>query len=100
VVDVLISTTYASAGEGALDPRPLGLGLRVPLPSVGYAPVAARAMMVFDPAGAPVVLPTAPDPAIGSDQLVDFDQLSLPKVRTLPFIGETYLPHDHSNMPL
>jgi hypothetical protein len=84
VVDILISTTYASAGEGGLDPRPLGLGLRVPLPDTGYVPLTPhRGYMGHNPNLAPAALLAVPDPAIGADGLVDFDQLPVPKVREL-----------------
>jgi ubiquitin-conjugating enzyme E2 Q len=73
VVDILISTTYTAAGEGVLNPLPVGIGLRVPLPSTGYAPPTTP--LYYGQAA-----PAVPDPPVGQDSLVDFDQLSLSKV--------------------
>jgi ubiquitin-conjugating enzyme E2 Q len=76
VVDVLLATTYASAGEGVLDPRPIGLGLRVHIPQYGI--VAQTRGMAMGPGGVEVDSP--PDPPLGQDGMADFDQLSPAKV--------------------
>jgi hypothetical protein len=76
VVDVLLATTYASAGEGVLNPRPIGLGLRVHIPQYGI--VAQTRGMAMGPGGVQVDSP--PDPPLGQDGMADFDQLSPAKV--------------------
>jgi ubiquitin-conjugating enzyme E2 Q len=79
VVDILISTTYTAAGEGVLNPLPVGIGLRVPLPSIGYAPPTTP-LYYGQAAPAAASAPVVPDPPVGQDSLVDFDQLSPSKV--------------------
>jgi hypothetical protein len=83
IVDVLVSTTYAAAGEGVLNPSPVGLALRVPMPVQDMAPPVFHAMPgqvqsgTVNPAIASWVLEGA---EVGDDGLVDFDILPLGKV--------------------
>jgi hypothetical protein len=105
VADILISAAYCAAGEGVLNPSPVGLGLRVPVPDREIQAQATRAYVPVAPGG-PIsmqvlAIPAAPAamPHVANDGLCDFDLLSEPKVSALI----VYLcAHDvpHSNAPL
>lgn len=87
MADILISAAYCAAGEGVLNPSPVGLGLRVPLPDREIQAHAARAYVPVVPGGPMdmqvLAVPAAPAvmPDITNDGLCDFDLLTVPKVR-------------------
>ncbi|KAF8641742.1 hypothetical protein AX16_009819 [Volvariella volvacea WC 439] len=82
-VDLLVSLAYTSSSEGSLeDPLPVGMGLRVPMPSsssvvqrpnVGYIGV--------QQAQTQTPQEQLTNPAMGVDGLVEFDALSRPQMR-------------------
>lgn len=84
-VDLLVSLAYSSAVDGVMDePFPIGMGLRVPLPtSTTIAPQSQSY-----PSFAGFQLQQAKPPEIpkelqpGSDDLVDFDELTLEQMRS------------------
>jgi hypothetical protein len=98
VADILVSAAYCAAGEGVLDPSPVGLGLRVPLPDREIQAQVARAYVPMVPAlAAQAYLPAVPGGPmamqaqaasaassamlhVANDGLCDFDLLNAPKV--------------------
>lgn len=84
-VDLLVSLAYVSASDGAMeDPLPVGLGLRVPLPSTNVlsapqAPHPDTLVRPYVPGPAVVEQPTPPI-TLGPDGLCEFDELNLAQV--------------------
>ncbi|KAF8881664.1 hypothetical protein CPB84DRAFT_1817227 [Gymnopilus junonius] len=93
-VDLLVSLAYVSASEGSMeDPLPIGLALRVPLPT---GSILAQNQGYYAPNPAPEVPETLKTLVPGPDGLCDFDDLSVGQMRhtiaklinTLPSIDE------------
>ncbi|KAF8968508.1 hypothetical protein BDZ97DRAFT_1798782 [Flammula alnicola] len=84
-VDLLVSLAFVSASDGAMeDPLPIGLGLRVPLPSSNAATYAQppNTHPYNQQNIAPAVVPEAPKVLVpGPDGLCDFDDLTLSQMR-------------------
>ncbi|KAH9475092.1 Ubiquitin-conjugating enzyme E2Q-like protein 1 [Psilocybe cubensis] len=97
-VDLLVSLAYVSASEGVMDePLPIGLGLRVPLPSSAGAVQAHPNYVGWNTQPAPTVVPETPKTlSPGPDGLCDFDDLTHSQMRlciaklinTLPSIDD------------
>lgn len=77
-VDLLVSMAYSAAAEGSMDdPLPVGMGLRVPVPS---SSIAAPPPNMYGTVQAPVE--DGPTQVfVGNDGLCDFDVLSKGHVR-------------------
>ncbi|CAA7264437.1 unnamed protein product [Cyclocybe aegerita] len=80
-VDLLVSLAFCSASDGSMeDPFPVGLGLRVPIPSASAGQYSA-------PTGVGYQNPQPVEPqrviTPGPDGLCDFDELSAPQMRSV-----------------
>ncbi|KAJ7626463.1 hypothetical protein B0H17DRAFT_1024399 [Mycena rosella] len=99
-VDLLVSLTYCSAAEGAIDqPLPVGMALRVPPPDKARITVTQPTpyQVHTNPIPAPATAPPLPTSyQTGTDGLVDFDTLPIEHMRasiaglidTLPSIDD------------
>ncbi|KAJ7187359.1 hypothetical protein C8R46DRAFT_880049 [Mycena filopes] len=96
-VDMLVSLTYCSAAEGALDePLPVGMALRVPPPDQARITAPAPTHPHYGHQQAPPPPPVNVEYVVGTDGLVDFDTLPITHMRasiaglidTLPSIDD------------
>ncbi len=98
-MDLLVSLAYSSAVDGVMDePFPIGMGLRVPLST--SATIAPQNQLYSSFAGFQLQQTNPPETPKelqpGSDDLVDFDELTLVQMRsciatlinTLPSVAE------------
>lgn len=89
-VDLLVSLAYVSALENSMEePLPIGMGLRVPIPSASDYIAPTPSYNAFGQSTQPAPVEIEKELLAGPDGMVDFDDLTLQQVRHRPILYYT-----------